>query len=68
MTGAIVTALSKADPAHAALYAANGGRQTQNLRALEHDLTIALTPLRGRPYLVFHDAYQYSNGASRSNP
>ncbi len=59
MTGAIVAALSKADPAHAALYAANGRKQTEGLRALEHDLTAALAPLRGRPYLVFHDAYQY---------
>jgi len=59
MTGAIVAALSKADPAHAALYAANGRKETQCLRALENDLRAALAPLRGRRYLVFHDAYQY---------
>ena len=59
MTAAIVRTLSKADPDHAALYAANGRREFLVLNRLENDLKASLAPLRGRPYLVFHDAYQY---------
>ena len=29
------------------------------LKAQEKDLAVKLAPLRGRPYIVFHDAYQY---------
>jgi zinc transport system substrate-binding protein len=59
MTGAIAAALSKADPAHAALYGRNGRKEIARLEALEAELAAKLMPLRGRPYLVFHDGYQY---------
>jgi zinc transport system substrate-binding protein len=59
MTEAIVQALSKADPDHAALYAANGRKQFLVLMALDRYLRASLAPLKDRPYLVFHDAYQY---------
>ncbi|HEX4860081.1 MAG TPA: zinc ABC transporter substrate-binding protein [Rhizomicrobium sp.] len=59
MTAAIVDALSKADPAHAALYAANGRAEIARLKTQEKDLAARLAPLRGRRYIVFHDAYQY---------
>ena len=59
MTAAITASLSKADPAHAALYAANGRKEIARLKAQEKDLAAKLAPLRGRPYIVFHDAYQY---------
>lgn len=59
MTKAIATALAKADPAHAALYAANGRKQITALTELERELRAGLGPLHRRPYLVFHDAYQY---------
>lgn len=59
MTAAIVRALSKADPDHAALYAANGRKELQVLIGLDNELKASLAPLKGRPYLVFHDAYQY---------
>jgi zinc transport system substrate-binding protein len=59
MTAAIVRALSKADPDHAALYAANGRKEFGVLKGLDNDLGTSLAPLKGRPYLVFHDAYQY---------
>ena len=59
MIAAIVRALSKVDPDHAAVYAANGRKEFLALNALDNDLKAALAPLRGRPYLVFHDAYQY---------
>ena len=59
MTGTIAAALIKADPAHAGLYTANSDRQIVLLKAFETELNRDLGPLRGRPYLVFHDAYQY---------
>ena len=59
MTAAIAAALAKADPAHTSLYAANRDRQVAALKALERDLDGTLAPLRGRSYLVFHDAYRY---------
>jgi zinc transport system substrate-binding protein len=59
MTAAIVAALSKVDPGHAPLYAANGRKEFEALNRLEESLKASLAPLRGRPYLVFHDAYQY---------
>ena len=59
MTAAIVRALSKSDPDHAARYAANGRKEFVVLNGLDNDLKASLAPLKGRPYLVFHDAYQY---------
>lgn len=59
MTRAIAAALSKTDPAKATLYAANARREIGMLAALERELEAGLAPLRGRPYLVFHDGYQY---------
>jgi zinc transport system substrate-binding protein len=46
------------DPA-AARYAANGATLEQKLDALDASLRQRLAPLRGKPFVVFHDAYQY---------
>jgi zinc transport system substrate-binding protein len=59
MTKAIVTALSAADPAHAATYAANGAAVEARISALDDRLAAELAPVRGKPFIVFHDAYQY---------
>jgi zinc transport system substrate-binding protein len=59
MTRTIASALGRIDPPHAALYRANAGRQIAELAALDRELAGTLAPVRGRPYLVFHDAYQY---------
>lgn len=59
MTAAIVRALSKTDPDHAARYAANGRKEFEVLSGLDNGLRASLAPLKRRPYLVFHDAYQY---------
>jgi zinc transport system substrate-binding protein len=45
------------DPAHAALYDQNVIRMVARLDALETELAEQLHPLRGIPYIVFHDAY-----------
>lgn len=56
---AIRDALKARDPAHADAYAANAERTLERLDALDETLQARLAPLRDRPYVVFHDAYQY---------
>ncbi|MBC7131967.1 MAG: zinc ABC transporter substrate-binding protein [Roseovarius sp.] len=51
--------LAEHDPANAALYRANAARAAADLAALEAEVAARLGPVRGAPYLVFHDAYQY---------
>lgn len=59
MTRAIAATLIRIDPAHADAYRANAARESAALAALDKELTAKLAPLRGRPYIVFHDAYHY---------
>jgi zinc transport system substrate-binding protein len=59
MTRAIAATLVKLDPAHAAAYRANATREIAALAALDKELAAKLLPVRGRPYIVFHDAYHY---------
>jgi len=56
---AAAAALSEADPDRAELYRSNAETAVARLQALDDDLRQTLTPLAGRPYIVFHDAYQY---------
>ena len=56
---AAVAALGEADPGRADLYRSNGDQAEGRLDALDRALRSELTPLAGRPYIVFHDAYQY---------
>lgn len=51
--------LSEADPANAATYAANATALKEKLTALETELTAELEPVQDKPFIVFHDAYQY---------
>lgn len=59
MVGAIVTALSRRDPPHAQAYAANGARVIDRLAGLKSEVGAILAPIAKRPFMVFHDAYQY---------
>jgi zinc transport system substrate-binding protein len=59
MVAAIVEALAAADPAAAARYRENGAAELRRIEALEGELAQRLAPVRGRPFVVFHDAYQY---------
>lgn len=52
-------ALAAADPAQAALYHRNAAAAAGRVRALDARMATMLAPVRARPYLVFHDAYQY---------
>jgi zinc transport system substrate-binding protein len=51
--------LSQLDPEHAAVYRSNARTLDERLRRLHEDLAASLRPVRDRPYVVFHDAYQY---------
>jgi zinc transport system substrate-binding protein len=63
MVRAIAAAVAAADPERAALYRANEERTVQELAALDEELDAALAPVRGKPFVVFHDAYQYLEAA-----
>lgn len=56
---AAAAALSKTDPENAALYAANAAAGKQELEALRGDIDAALAPVRGRSFVVLHDAFHY---------
>ncbi len=55
----VARVLSIRDPDNAALYQSNARRTLDRLDLLESDIHAAVTPLRTRPFLVFHDAYHY---------
>ncbi len=59
MVDAIAQALSAADPANAAAYAGNADKVRADLDRLDAELAETLEPVRDRPFVVFHDAYQY---------
>jgi zinc transport system substrate-binding protein len=56
---AIAAALSEADPDNASAYSANAKAGKAELDALSAEIDKALAPVRGRGFVVFHDAYQY---------
>ena len=59
MVGAIAATLSAADPEHAAAYEANATKVRADLARLDAELAATLAPVHDRPFVVFHDAYQY---------
>ena len=56
---AIASALGEADPGNAAIYHANAERLRQRLNDLDRSLAHRLATVADRPYIVFHDGYQY---------
>jgi zinc transport system substrate-binding protein len=59
LAAAIATALGDADPSNASAYQANAERLRQQLDELDRSLRERLATVTDRPYVVFHDAYQY---------
>ena len=59
MVHEIEEALAAADPANSAAYEANAKALMSELDGLVAEITTELEPVRGRGYVVFHDAYQY---------
>lgn len=56
---AIAAQLSAADPDNAGAYFANAAAGREELAALSAEINAILDPVRGRNFIVFHDAYQY---------
>ena len=59
MVEIIAETLAKVDPANAGKYEANADKLAGRIDKLDHEIEEALAKVKGRPYLVFHDAYQY---------
>lgn len=59
MAAAIAEVLAQASPAQAPIFRANAASLDQDLERLDSELATALAPVKARPYIVFHDAYQY---------
>lgn len=59
MTKAIAAALSSADPDNAALYAANASRYTEQLEALQNEITAEIASVTAKSFMTYHDAYGY---------
>lgn len=55
----IAKILSEADPANADGYRANAENAVSKIAATVADIETLLEPIQEKPYVVFHDAYQY---------
>jgi len=55
----IADILARKDPANAGHYRTNAKAYEQRLKKLMAEVDHELAPFRGRPFIVFHDAYQY---------
>jgi zinc transport system substrate-binding protein len=51
--------LAIVDPAHARRYAQNAQTVVADIGALDSEIAATLAPIADRPFVVFHDAYQY---------
>ncbi|MBO0141663.1 zinc ABC transporter substrate-binding protein [Agrobacterium sp. Ap1] len=59
MTVEIEKQLVQADAEHAAVYQKNAAELMGRLDALDAELKRELSPVKDKPFIVFHDAYQY---------
>ncbi|WP_074068582.1 zinc ABC transporter substrate-binding protein [Rhizobium gallicum] len=59
MAAEITTTLVAADPANALTYQANAKALDEKIDALDKEITGIVTPVKDKPFIVFHDAYQY---------
>lgn len=59
MVTEIQARLSKADPANAPTYSRNASELAQKIDAMDQEIATALAPVKAKPLVVFHDAYQY---------
>lgn len=59
MVTQIATTLAEADPENATAYQANAEAELVKLDELEAELAATLAPVADKPFIVFHDAYQY---------
>ena len=57
--GAVADTLAVVDPERADVYRANAATAREELDTLSVEIERILDPVRGRGFIVFHDAYQY---------
>ncbi|MBQ0710523.1 MULTISPECIES: zinc ABC transporter substrate-binding protein ZnuA [unclassified Ochrobactrum] len=55
----IAKTLSASDPEHAAQYEKNARDYGEKIDALTREIASELEPVKDKPFIVFHDAYQY---------
>ncbi|MBB3963218.1 zinc ABC transporter substrate-binding protein [Rhizobium metallidurans] len=59
MAAEITTTLVAADPANALAYQGNAEALNARLDALDKEISGIVSPVKDKPFIVFHDAYQY---------
>lgn len=59
LVSAIAQALSNIDAEHKNIYEANAKKINQQLSQLDQQLSTDLAVIQNKPFVVFHDAYQY---------
>lgn len=59
MAAEITTTLVAADPANALTYEANAKALDDKLDALDKEIAATVSTVKDKPFIVFHDAYQY---------
>lgn len=59
MAAAIEKSLAAADPDNASTYAANLDALNGKIDTLDKEIAETIAPVKDRPFIVFHDAYQY---------
>jgi zinc transport system substrate-binding protein len=59
MVRGIASTLAETDPAHANQYAANADAEIEKLDTLEKQVAEKVSTVKSKPFIVFHDAYQY---------
>ncbi|MDU0363985.1 zinc ABC transporter substrate-binding protein [Rhizobium sp. 25PS6] len=59
MAAMITTTLVAADPANALTYQGNAKALDDKLDALDTEIKGMVAPVKDKPFIVFHDAYQY---------
>ena len=59
MAHMIANSLSEADPANAATFEDNAHELIHRLEHLAEEIEAEVAPVRGRPFIVFHDGYRY---------
>jgi zinc transport system substrate-binding protein len=59
MVAEIARVLSEVSPQNAQRFKENAARASAGIAELEKSITAELAPIKGRPFVVFHDAYQY---------
>lgn len=68
IVSAVSVSLQKIYPGQAAVISTNTEKLTKKLEKLDRDLLEATGPLRGKPYIVFHDAYRYFDEHYKLSP